>query len=731
MHGCAVTTVEGIGSTKTRLHPVQERIAKSHGSQCGFCTPGIVMSMYTLLRNLEKPTMKHLEVALQGNLCRCTGYRAIIEGYKTFTEDYELMQNQHLTNGNGVCGMGKDCCKLKQKTKACEEEEEILFDKNEFTPYDSSQEPIFPPELKLCDKYDKERLYFKGDNAVWHRPTNLDDLLNIKDVHPDAKIIVGNSEVGVEVKFKNFIYPVLIDPTRVPEMIAIKTTENGIKIGASVTLMDMEKALLQQIKILPEEKARIYQQIVEMLNWFAGKQIRSVASIGGNIMTGSPISDLNPIFMASEVEFELQSKNRGVRKVIMNEKFFTGYRRNLVEKDEILLSITIPQTKTNQYFYAYKQARRRDDDIAIVNSAINVTFEDNSLIIKNINLAFGGMAPTTVSAEKTKQSLIGLPWNQETLELAYEYLMEDLPLAPSAPGGMIQYRRSLTLSFFFKAFLAISQKLNVHFPDMQLNPKDVSGIEGFHNKIPKSSQYFQIVSNTQTPLDTIGRPVVHVAAHKQVTGEAIYCDDIPHFENELYMALVTSTKAHANILSVDASEALKMEGVEAFFCAKDIDEHRNKTGPVFHDDEIFARKTVYCHGQTIGCILADNQIIAQRAARLVKVQYEELQPVILSIEDAIKYKSFYDQSRTLDIGDVEKVFKEAAHIIEGDCRTGGQEQFYLETQCAIVVPKREDDEIDVYCSTQHPSEVNVSILQIIKKARFNNPINLHTNYILH
>lgn len=98
MHGLAVTTVEGIGSTKTKLHPVQERIAKAHGSQCGFCTPGIVMSMYTLIRNNQRPSMDDLEVAFQGNLCRCTGYRAIIEGYKTFTENWEVMQQ------NGVMG---------------------------------------------------------------------------------------------------------------------------------------------------------------------------------------------------------------------------------------------------------------------------------------------------------------------------------------------------------------------------------------------------------------------------------------------------------------------------------------------------------------------------------------------------------------------------------------------------------------------------------------------------
>ncbi|GLH11682.1 Xanthine dehydrogenase [Gryllus bimaculatus] len=145
LHGLAVTTVEGIGSTKTKLHPVQERIAKSHGSQCGFCTPGIVMSVYTLLRNSSKPKMKDLEVSLQGNLCRCTGYRAIIEGFGTFTEDWEQSRISNGTPNGTTCSLGSNCC----KNRPAENEEEALFTPGEFTPYDPTQEPIFPPELKV------------------------------------------------------------------------------------------------------------------------------------------------------------------------------------------------------------------------------------------------------------------------------------------------------------------------------------------------------------------------------------------------------------------------------------------------------------------------------------------------------------------------------------------------------------------------------------------------------
>lgn len=293
VHGLSVTTVEGIGSTRTKLHPVQERIAKAHGSQCGFCTPGIVMSMYALLRSsAKKPTMRDMEVAFQGNLCRCTGYRPIIEGYRTFTQD-----------GGGSCGMGSKCCKLiagiSGPSLRNDQTDDKLFDANSFAPYDPSQEPIFPPELAVSGQLDSRSIVFKGKSTRWFRPTCLDEILAIKCNYPNAKIIVGNTEVGVEVKFKHCRYPVLVMPTQIPEMTAIQVTESGVTVGASVTLMDMQIELQTQIDTLPEEQSRLFKAIVDMLHFFGGKQIRNVASIGGNIMTGSPISDMIPIFTAA------------------------------------------------------------------------------------------------------------------------------------------------------------------------------------------------------------------------------------------------------------------------------------------------------------------------------------------------------------------------------------------------------------------------------------------------
>lgn len=704
VHGMAVTTVEGIGSTRTRLHPVQERIAKAHGSQCGFCTPGIVMSMYALLRNSPVPSMKELEVAFQGNLCRCTGYRPILEGYKTFTQEF-----------GGSCAMGEKCCKNGGGgVNGCGSQvEEKLFEPSEFTPYDPSQEPIFPPELKLSAKLDSQSLVFRSKTTSWYRPSKLEDLLTLKKHHPETKIVVGNTEVGVEVKLKHFEYPVLANSSQIAELTRIDKLPRGLRIGSSVTLMDMEQVMKEEIATCPETETRLYQAIVDMLHWFAGKQIRNVASVGGNIMTGSPISDLNPIFTAAGIELQVASLDGGSRTVRMGEGFFTGYRRNIVKPDEVLVSLFIPKTNSDQHFIAYKQAKRRDDDIAIVNGAFNVVFKRNTDIVESIQLAFGGMAPTTVLAKKTSAALIGKKWDKQLVEQANNLLVDDLPLSASAPGGMIPYRRSLTLSLFFKAYLAISEKLSVtvsnHAP---VDEREKSGAATFHTLVPKSTQLFEKVSTAQPITDPIRRPKVHASAFKQATGEAVYCDDIPRHNNELYLALVLSTKAHAKIVSIDPSDALAMEGVHKYFSSEDVP-GAVECGTIFHDEFIFYKDEVTSQGQIIGAVVADSQSIAQKAARKVKVVYEEQSPIIVTLEDAIAQESFYPGfSKTILQGDIEKGFQQSDHIIEGDCRLGGQEHFYLETQACVAVPK-DADEIEVFTSSQHPTEIQQHVAKAL------------------
>ncbi|XP_059473955.1 xanthine dehydrogenase [Neocloeon triangulifer] len=704
VHGQAVTTVEGIGSSRGRLSAVQERLAKSHGSQCGFCTPGIVMSMYALLRATPTPDPHQLEVAFQGNLCRCTGYRPILEGFRTFLEGHECARLA-TPPSDGACAKGDQCCR-RLGNATTNDVTAKLVQPHHFAPYDPSQEPIFPPELQLDDALDVHSVTFKGARVTWHRPTRLEELLTLKQQHPDARIVVGNTEVGVEVKFKNCHYPVLIQPSLVPELTQVEVLAGqGVRFGAAATLSQVEVALKRQQAERPEAETRVFKAITDMLHWFAGKQIRNVAALGGNIMTGSPISDLNPIFLAAGCELEVASASKGRRRVRMDGSFFTGYRKNVVAPDEILLSVLVPFTRANQHFVAFKQAKRRDDDIAIVNAAFNLTLDQNKKV-ESLQVAFGGMAPTTILAAKTSAALQGREWNDQTLEAALDLLVSEIPLHPGAPGGMIQFRRSLTLSFFYKFYLTVQQTLG------SVPEEALSATRQFQSLPIKSAQYYEVVPEDQQLHDLVGRNVTHLSGIKQATGEAVYCDDIPKVAGELYLALVLSTKAHANLRKVDPSAALALEGVHAFFSAQDLSPEVNKHGAIIHDEEIFVSKTVTSQGQVIGAVVAEDQLIAQRAAKLVKVEYEELTPVIITIDDAIRENSFFEQFKPrLTKNDFGAALQKAEHQLSGEVHMGGQDHFYLETHCTFALPKEE--ELEIYCSTQNPAEIQKLVAHMV------------------
>uniref|UniRef100_A0A673N7L9 Xanthine dehydrogenase/oxidase n=1 Tax=Sinocyclocheilus rhinocerous TaxID=307959 RepID=A0A673N7L9_9TELE len=670
LHHCAVTTVEGIGSVASKLHPVQERIAKAHGSQCGFCTPGIVMSMYALLRNNPQPSMHDIQEAFQGNLCRCTGYRPILEGYRTFAKDNSTLPAQK------------------------------LYDQSEFMPLDPTQEIIFPPELMV--KQPQRELRFAGERVLWIQPCSLEELLELKATYPNAKLVVGNTEVGIEMKFKNLLYPVILAPAYIPELNIIQNTQDGIQVGASVTLTVLGDVLRAAVKKLPAHQTEVFKAVLEQLRWFAGQQIRNVAAVGGNIMTASPISDLNPVFMAASCKLTVMSK--GEKRVLeMDGKFFPGYRKTILKPEEILMSIEIPYTR--KYFSAFKQSPRKEDDIAIVTCGMNVFFKEQSNIVQSIRISYGGMAPVTVLATATCNS----QWNEELLEEACTSLAEEMSLSPSAPGGMVTYRRTLTISLFYKFFLN-----GVTVEDVR--PEYATATELFQLDSPSSVQLYQAVPPGHNSDDVVGQPIMHLSALKQATGEAIYCDDIPCYENELHLALVTSTKAHALIKSIDTSDALAVPGVVAFISAKDIP-GSNMTGPVVYDETVFADDKVnfLCSisNERLGAFVADTQAHAQRAAKAVKISYEELQPVIVTIQDAIANKSFFQPVRSIERGDVAQGFKDSDHILHGEMHIGGQEQFYLETNCTLAVPRGEDGEMELFVSTQSASKTQALVAKAL------------------
>ncbi|CCX32154.1 Molybdopterin-binding domain of aldehyde dehydrogenase-domain-containing protein [Pyronema domesticum] len=753
--GKHVITVEGIGRS-TKPHPVQERIAKMHGSQCGFCTPGIVMSLYALIRNNPTPTEHDVEEAFDGNLCRCTGYRPILDAAQTFsvTSGAELKSGAQ-TNGvcckeggnpgdagcckqqkevpAGCCKEGKEgaggCCKEQKEAPPCGKtdggccmqnggdgkrpngccmdkqngDDSVLkkFATPGFIEYRPDTELIFPPGLR---KHNFKALALGNKKKRWLRPTTLEQLLQIKAALPSAKVIGGSSETQIEVKFKAMNYSISVYVGDIPDLRGFSFEDNYLSVGGNITLTDLEHVCREAIEKYGTAKAQPFKAILKQLAYFAGRQIRNVGTPAGNLATASPISDLNPVFLATNSVIIAKNLNGEIE--LPMAEFFKGYRTTALPADAIIAEIRVPVAKeTREYIRAYKQAKRKDDDIAIVNAALRVSLDVDSKI-ESVNLAYGGMAPTTVQAKKTMEYLAGKVWGEpEVLEGAMNALEQDFQLSYSVPGGMATYRKSLALGFFYRFWHETATELKGTATEHDdLVPEIEREISSGSRDHDTAQEYKQKI---------LGHSKEHVSAMKQVTGEAIYTDDIPRAANELVGCLVLSTKAHAKILSVDSSPAMEIPGVVAYVDHNDVaSPEANWWGAPSCDEVFFAVDEIFSAGQPIGIILATSAKAAEAGSRAVKVEYEEL-PAIFTIEEAIEKESYFDHYRYIRRGlPINEAMEKADRVFEGVSRMGGQEHFYLETQACYVIPKLEDGEMEVWSSTQNPTELQSYVAQV-------------------
>jgi xanthine dehydrogenase/oxidase len=322
------------------------------------------MSMYALLRSSkEPPTEDQIEDCLAGNLCRCTGYRPIIDAFRLFAKTDNLVYTNSASenaNGQAICPSTGKPCSCRNETDVNVNEPSLSLSVERYSPCSyneidgsayNEKELIFPPELQLRKVMP---LKLNGFNEIrWYRPLKLKQLLHLKSCFLDAKLIIGNSEVGVETKFKNAQYKVMISVTHIPELNTLKVKEDGIHIGSAVRLAQLQNFLKKVIAEhdLPETSS--CQAIVRQLKWFAGTQIRNVASVGGNICTASPISDLNPLWMAVGAKFQIIDVNSNIR-TILAKNFFLGYRKVDIKPEEILLSIILPWTRPFEYVKEFK-----------------------------------------------------------------------------------------------------------------------------------------------------------------------------------------------------------------------------------------------------------------------------------------------------------------------------------------------------------------------------------------
>jgi len=358
LHGKQLITVENLKNKNGQLHFVQSAMVETGGSQCGFCTPGIVMSMFSLYKNHHIPTREQINDAITGNLCRCTGYNSIVEA----------------------------------AAQACVHDGIDHFTDNESN------------IVEYLRTIPHESIYIKTKDHEYFRPNTLEEALSLKKKHPDAIIISGSTDIALRVTKGFEILPQLIDLSGVNELRSLRETNDTLMLGAGMILSDVQQTVQNNFPALRE-----------ILSVFGSQQIRNVATLGGNLGTASPISDTIPVLMAYNATIILQSIH--TKREINLDDFIIGYRKTARAADELITAVRLPKPHKGVIVKSYKISKRKDLDISSISAGFRLELEKDNRV-NNIKLSYGGMADRIKRASTAEQFLIGKQWNRNSVEEA-------------------------------------------------------------------------------------------------------------------------------------------------------------------------------------------------------------------------------------------------------------------------------------------------------------------------
>ena len=376
--GKALFTVESLKCPDGALHPVQQALVDCHASQCGFCTPGFVMSLFGLYKNTHQPTRAAIDDALSGNLCRCTGYRPIIAAGERMGS---------LAAPTGWRGPGVDAAGERSTT---DEERGIA--------------------TMLTSLQRKQTFAYEHTGQQFFAPTSCSELAALRLAHPQARLVAGATDVGLWVTKQHRELGTIIYTGNVRELLTCRSTSSHLEIGAAVTLTTAFTLLNRE-----------YPEMAEAWTRFASVPIRNAGTLGGNIANGSPIGDSMPVLIALGANIVLRRGD--TQRELPLEGFYVDYQKTALAPGEFVALIRVPKAVAGVAIRTYKVSKRFDQDISAVFVCFRLQREGG--LVTDIRIGCGGMAAIPKRASKCEQALNGKPWDAATIAQAQQALADD------------------------------------------------------------------------------------------------------------------------------------------------------------------------------------------------------------------------------------------------------------------------------------------------------------------
>lgn len=756
------------GNISGGMNPVAHRLAMNNGTQCGYCTVGWVMNMSAFLAENPKPTKREIEDIFDGNICRCTGYRAILTGMKTFASDWTAEDEK-----NRMKCIAEDLC----ETQHTLPENFLPF------PGEAMEKPQ-PVEIL-------------GKRQIWMTPETLDQLGLIMKENRDktVRLIHGNTSYGI---YKEEFHEadLLVDIRLIPDLYGIEENGEEIRVGASVTyshFLEFLKPVIEKrwnVK-LPEDlqnpqwdkptwATTTFGVVHFMAHRTAGMIVRNAASLGGNTMLtlkhihqGEPFpSDLLTALTAVNAGIEFLEVSGGNRSILKIDEIVSRIQKDAAFADDVvLIRYHIPVGEKNDIVLAQKVALREVNSHSIVNAATNLTIEKN-LGIEQAVLVFGGIAPFPWRAVKTEEAMNGAVLSLELFDKLEPILKKEVEqqLKKWIPrmkglvdeGFTDEYKTDLAVSFLYKAIVNALVQRKVKIPENVKSSGEITwgrwavsdGIQHYETQDEKNDKNFKA---------PVAQPYIKLMAMYQASGQVHYTHEIPLPPNGLNAAFVQSRRALADYhftkpeSSSPMSAAKLREHLQQKFPAfVDLITYREMPSPKYNfqgmgaDQPLFAVKRVSYVGQAIALVLAETEQKAIDIAAYVTAEcvgYADVEwgadwnPVwnkpVLSLDQAIEMNSVFPDAPksapfTTHIWKItrpgsrfdwlssrkpldKRISNKVGQVNGAPCRivgntqtTGGQVHFYMETQACVALPA-DGDRFIVHPSSQSPMAMHQTI----------------------